>query len=94
LAAAVGDLHRILLKGGVFLYPADGRPGYDKGRLRLIYECVPMAFLIEQAGGRATDGTSDILDLVPDELHQMTALFFGASAEIDLLHSYLSANKD
>ncbi|MEZ5869539.1 MAG: class 1 fructose-bisphosphatase [Defluviimonas denitrificans] len=56
LAAAVGELHRILLLGGLFMYPADRRKGYENGRLRLIYEAVPIAFLIEQAGGRATDG--------------------------------------
>ncbi|WP_108502889.1 class 1 fructose-bisphosphatase [Paracoccus indicus] len=94
LAAAVGDMHRILMQGGVFLYPADARPGYENGRLRLIYECVPMAYLAEQAGGRATNGQIDILDVVPTELHQMSAIFFGTASEIDLIHTYLSENKD
>lgn len=89
LAAAVGELHRILLRGGAFLYPADARPGYADGRLRLIYECVPIAFLIEQAGGRATDGQGPILDRAPTGLHDFTPLFFGASDEIDALHSAL-----
>ncbi|WP_370453581.1 class 1 fructose-bisphosphatase [Paracoccus sp. JM45] len=91
LAAAVGDMHRILMQGGVFLYPADKRRGYENGRLRLIYECIPMAYLVEQAGGRATNGKIDILDVEPNELHQMCALYFGASAEIDLIHSYFTS---
>ncbi|WP_410216800.1 class 1 fructose-1,6-bisphosphatase [Paracoccus sp. (in: a-proteobacteria)] len=93
LAAAVGELHRILLKGGVFLYPADARPGYGEGRLRLIYECAPIAFLMEQAGGQATDGRMPILDRVPTGLHQMTPLIFGATGEVEAIHFYLSANK-
>jgi fructose-1,6-bisphosphatase I len=91
LAAAVGELHRILLKGGLFIYPDDTRPGYAQGRLRLTYEAVPIAFLIEQAGGQATDGRRPILDLVPDSLHQMTPLIFGASDEVATIHSYLGS---
>jgi fructose-1,6-bisphosphatase I len=90
LAAAVGELHRILLQGGAFLYPADSRKGYQQGRLRLVYEAVPIAFLIEQAGGRATDGTRDILDLVPTDLHQNTPLVFGASEEVALIARHLA----
>lgn len=91
LAAAVGELHRILLKGGVFLYPDDARPGYANGRLRLIYECVPIAFLIEQAGGQATDGRGAILDRVPTGLHDFTPLIFGAADEVAAIHSYLAS---
>ncbi len=90
LAAAVGELHRILLLGGCFLYPADARKGYENGRLRTIYEAVPIAFLIEQAGGRATDGLNPILDRVPVALHENTALIFGAADEVDLIARYLS----
>lgn len=93
LAAAVGELHRILLKGGAFLYPADGRAGYENGRLRLVYECAPIAFLIEQAGGIASDGQQPILDRKPQALHEMTALFFGAREEIDTILSYLATSK-
>ncbi|MGZ3217293.1 class 1 fructose-bisphosphatase [Paracoccus sp. T5] len=93
LAAAVGELHRILLKGGVFLYPDDARPGYENGRLRLIYECVPVAFLIEQAGGQATDGRGAILDRVPTGLHDMTPLIFGATDEVAAIHDYLTERK-
>lgn len=90
LAAAVGELHRILLKGGLFLYPADARKGYDNGRLRLIYECVPIAFLVEQAGGAASDGTQPIRYRQPLALHDMTPLIFGAKDEVDTVLDYLS----
>ena len=93
LAAAVGELHRILLKGGVFLYPDDRRPGYGDGRLRLVYEAAPIAFLIEQAGGLATDGQGPILDRRPGSLHAMTPLYFGARDEIDTIHAYLATSK-
>lgn len=91
LAAAVGELHRILLKGGAFLYPADGRPGYQDGRLRLVYECVPIAFLIEQAGGAASDGAGPILDRQPSGLHDFTPLIFGASDEVRTILDHLAA---
>ncbi len=88
LAAAVGDLHRILRRGGVFLYPADPRPGYEAGVLRLAYEAFPIAFLIEQAGGSATDGRRDILDLVPAQLHDRVPLIFGSRGEVATLRVY------
>lgn len=90
LAAAVGELHRILLLGGCFLYPADRRAGYGNGRLRTIYEAVPIAFLIEQAGGKATDGLSPILDRLPQSLHENTPLIFGAAEEVDTIARYLT----
>lgn len=93
LAAAVGELHRILLQGGVFLYPADQRAGYERGRLRLIYEAVPIAFLMEQAGARATDGTMPILDRHPVELHEHTPLIFGAAEEVDIIGRYIGGTK-
>ncbi len=77
IAAAVGDLHRILLQGGVFLYPADARKGYENGRLRLLYEAFPIAYLIEQAEGAATDGAVRILERTPESLHQHCSLIFG-----------------
>ncbi len=77
IAAAVSDLHRILLQGGMFLYPADARRGYENGRLRLLYEAFPIAFLIEQAGGAATNGATRILALTPDALHAHCPLIFG-----------------
>ena len=74
VASLVAETHRILSRGGIFIYPADSRKGYEKGRLRMVYECAPIAFLIEQAGGAATDSFNRILDLEVDELHQRTPL--------------------
>lgn len=90
IAAAVGDLHRILHQGGVFMYPADARKGYEDGFLRLPYEAFPIAYLMEQAGGAATDGRGPILDLTPGTIHARTPLFFGAAEELATLHGYLS----
>ncbi|MDB6178352.1 class 1 fructose-bisphosphatase [Paracoccus sp. Z330] len=93
LAAAVGELHRILLQGGAFLYPADHRPGYQDGRLRLVYECAPIAFLIEQAGGAASDGQVPILDRQPQGLHEFSPLIFGAKDEVETILAYLAGHK-
>lgn len=82
LAAAVGELHRIVRRGGLFLYPADSRAGYENGRLRLIYEAFPIAWLIEEANGAATDGSTAILDRVPNRLHEHTPLIFGSKDEV------------
>ncbi|WP_218059682.1 class 1 fructose-bisphosphatase [Thioclava sp. SK-1] len=90
IAAAVGDLHRILRQGGVFLYPADSRPGYEHGFLRLAYEAFPIAFLMEQAGGRASDGTRRILDLTPTDIHDRVPLIFGSRDEVATLQGYLT----
>ena len=94
LGAAVGDLHRIVLQGGVFLYPADRRKGYEQGRLRTLYEAFPMAFIIEQAGGMATDGVNPVLDRMPKDHHEHCPLVFGASEEVALIARYLTENKD
>ncbi|WP_343528574.1 class 1 fructose-bisphosphatase [Sphingomonas sp.] len=79
----VADVHRILKRGGTFLYPQDSRTG--SARLRLMYEANPMAFLIEQAGGAAIDGTTRILDLMPTGLHQRVGLMLGDAQEITML---------
>lgn len=92
IAAAVGDLHRILRRGGVFLYPADSRPGNASGFLRLAYEAFPIAYLVEQAGGAASDGAGDILDLIPAGLRDRVPLFFGSTAEVARLRDYLSVS--
>ncbi|WP_420003603.1 class 1 fructose-bisphosphatase [Arenibacterium sp. LLYu02] len=89
IAAAVGDLHRILRKGGTFMYPADARKGYEGGFLRLPYEAFPIAYLIEQAGGAATDGHGAILDLIPDDLHAKVPLYFGSADEIAVVTAAL-----
>lgn len=90
LAAAVGELHRILLQGGAFLYPADRRPGYEQGKLRLAYEAMPIAFLVEQAGGLASDGTQPIRYRKPLAVHDMTPLIFGAKDEVETILGYLA----
>jgi fructose-1,6-bisphosphatase I len=80
IGSLVADVHRNLVAGGVFLYPADTRS--PRGKLRLLYEASPLAFLVEQAGGAATDGTEPILDLEPTELHQRTPLVIGSRADV------------
>ncbi|NVM67006.1 fructose-1,6-bisphosphatase I [Mucilaginibacter sp. SG538B] len=76
IGSMVADLHRNMIKGGIFIYPANASD--PKGKLRLIYECNPMAFIIEQAGGRASNGYQRILDLDVTELHQRTGIFIGS----------------
>ena len=88
IASLVAETHRILTRGGIFLYPADGRTGYERGRLRLVYECAPIAFLIEAAGGRATDGMQPILDLVPEALHERCPFVFGSASKVARVATY------
>lgn len=88
IASLVADAYRILMRGGVFLYPGDGRPGYGNGRLRLVYEANPIAMLIEEAGGAATDTVNRILDIEPTDLHQRVPLVFGASNEVARIGRY------
>jgi fructose-1,6-bisphosphatase I len=90
LAALVAETYRILLRGGIYLYPADARPGYEEGRLRLVYEANPVALLCEQAGGAATDGIVAILDVQPTSLHQHTPLVFGSSSKVERVKRYLT----
>jgi fructose-1,6-bisphosphatase I len=85
--ALVGDIHRILFQGGVFLYP--GTLKQPEGKLRLLYESAPLAFLMEQAGGRAITGQGDILDVVPDKLHGRTPLFIGSKDDVALVESFI-----
>lgn len=85
--ALAGDFHRILLQGGVFLYP--GTAKQPEGKLRLLYESAPLAFLIEQAGGRASTGTQDILDVVPTKLHERTPLMIGSKEDVALVESFI-----
>lgn len=84
-ASPVADLYRILTRGGIFLYPGDARDGYRLGRLRLVYEANPFAWIIEQAGGAATTGKSRILDIMPETLHQRTPVIAGSRAEVEYL---------
>ena len=78
IGSLVAEAFRILTRGGIFLYPADARDGYEEGRLRLVYEAHPMAFIIEQGGGAASTGRKRVLDIVPDSLHQRVPLIMGS----------------
>jgi len=88
IASLVAEAFRILGRGGIFLYPADRRPGYEHGRLRLVYEAQPIALVVEQAGGAASDGFTRILDLVPRHLHQRTPLIFGSRDKVERVERY------
>lgn len=92
LGAVVAESYRILLHGGIYLYPGDARPGYRRGRLRLLYEANPIAMLIEQAGGTATDGFGRILDLVPADIHERAPLIFGSRDKVERLMTLYAAS--
>jgi fructose-1,6-bisphosphatase I len=89
IGSMVADIHRTLVKGGIFLYP--GTKKDPNGKLRLMYEANPMAFLIEQAGGEATDGDQPILDKVPEDLHDRTPVFLGSKDNVEEMLSYETA---
>src|SRR5690606_17258242 len=92
IGSLVADLHRTLLQGGIFMYPAEReRP---EGKLRLLYEAAPLAMIAEQAGGRASDGRRDILDIVPESLHQRTPLYIGSAEYVDLAEKFLAEDGD
>ena len=89
IGSLVADFHRNLISGGVFLYPA--ATNYPRGKLRLLYEAAPLAFVVEQAGGQATDGCRAILDVVPESLHQHTPLVIGSKADVAFAARILGA---
>jgi len=91
VASMVADVHRILTRGGIFMYPADRRDPGKPGRLRLMYEANPMAFIVEQAGGMATDGVRRILEVDPEKLHQRVPVFLGSRHEVELVTNYHQA---
>ncbi|WP_328518962.1 class 1 fructose-bisphosphatase [Kribbella sp. NBC_00359] len=88
VASLVAETHRILTRGGVFLYPRDTKDPAQEGRLRLLYEANPIAFLIEQAGGRASTGRERVLEVRPTGLHQRTGFVFGSREEVDRIERY------
>ena len=88
VASLVAETHRILERGGVFLYPGDDREGYSEGRLRKIYECGPIAFLVEQALGQATDGIDTIVGSYANDLHQRTPFVFGSKEEVETVKKF------
>ncbi len=88
IASMVADVHRILTRGGIFIYPWDRKDPDKPGKLRLMYEANPMAMLVEQAGGAATDGRRRILDIAPELLHQRVPVFLGSREEVDTATAY------
>jgi fructose-1,6-bisphosphatase I/sedoheptulose-1,7-bisphosphatase len=88
VAAVVAEAHRILMRGGVYMYPRDRRDLTKPGRLRLLYEANPLGFLIEQAGGRASTGREPVLSIQPEGLHQRIGFIFGARAEVERIERY------
>jgi fructose-1,6-bisphosphatase I len=88
IASMVADVHRILNRGGIFMYPADKREPDKAGKLRLMYEANPMSFIVEQAGGAATNGKQRIMDIQPEKLHQRVAVFLGSKNEVERVTSY------
>jgi fructose-1,6-bisphosphatase I len=90
IGSMVADVHRSLIKGGIFMYP--GTTDKPNGKLRLAYECNPFAFIMEVAGGRATDGKQRILEIEPTTLHQRVPMFIGSKDMMDELDSFLISN--
>jgi fructose-1,6-bisphosphatase I len=88
IASMVADVHRILTRGGLFMYPRDSREPEKPGKLRLMYEANPMSFLVEQAGGASTDGRQRIMDIKPEGLHQRVAVFLGSKQEVERVTGY------
>ena len=91
IASMVADVHRILMRGGVFMYPWDKREPEKAGKLRLMYEANPMSWIVEQAGGAATNGRQRILDLAPTKLHERVAVVLGSKNEVERVTSYHTA---
>lgn len=92
IGSMVADIHRNLLYGGIFMYPADRRS--PKGKLRLMYECNPMAFIVEAAGGRASTGFQRILDIQPESLHQRVPIYIGGADDVALVEHFLNKYKE
>ncbi|MGB5850519.1 MAG: class 1 fructose-bisphosphatase [Ignavibacteriaceae bacterium] len=88
IGSMVADIHRNLLYGGIFMYPADSRN--PNGKLRLMYECNPMAFIIEQAGGRASNGKQRILDIQPEKLHQRVPIYIGSEEDVKMVEKFMA----
>jgi len=88
VACMVGDIHRILCRSGIFMYPYDFKDPAKAGRLRLMYEANPMSMLMEQAGGASTTGRVRILEIEPTDLHQRVPVIIGSKNEVDLVTSY------
>jgi fructose-1,6-bisphosphatase I/sedoheptulose-1,7-bisphosphatase/fructose-1,6-bisphosphatase I len=88
IASMVAEVHRILMRGGVFLYPKDSKNPGKPGRLRLMYEANPMSFIVEQAGGLGSTGRARIMDVVPEEIHQRIPVVLGSRNEVERIEKY------
>ncbi|MCF2947401.1 class 1 fructose-bisphosphatase [Paraglaciecola aquimarina] len=88
VAAMVGDIHRVLCRGGIFMYPQDAREPDKPGKLRLLYEANPMAFLVEQAGGLANTGDGRIMEVMPTDIHQRVPVLIGSKGEVETCLEY------
>ena len=86
-ASMVSDMKRMVLQGGLFAYPSANIKGYEDGKLRLVYEAIPMSFLIEAMGGASTNGDQSLLEMPVEQLHQKTAVFIGEKSKIAALEA-------
>jgi len=91
IGSMVADIHRTMLYGGVFMYPGDTKN--PEGKLRLMYECNPLAYIVEQAGGRASNGKQRILDIQPSSLHQHTPLFIGSEDDVRTAEEFVQGKR-
>ena len=91
IASMVAEAHRILMRGGVFMYPRDSKEPNKSGRLRLLYEANPIGFIMEQAGGKASTGRQSITAVQPTSLHQRIGLIFGSRNEVERIEDYHNA---
>lgn len=87
IGSLVADFHRTMLKGGIFMYPADAKS--TNGKLRLLYEATPLSYIVEHAGGKASNGSQRILDILPKEIHQRVPLYIGSKENVDLAENFL-----
>jgi fructose-1,6-bisphosphatase I len=92
IGSLVADIHRTLLQGGLFMYPADRKS--PRGKLRLLYEAAPMAMIVEQAGGGASDGRRRLLDIQPERLHERTPVYMGSSTFVAMAERFLAEDSE
>ncbi|MFC6859993.1 class 1 fructose-bisphosphatase [Zunongwangia atlantica] len=92
IGSMVSDIHRNMIKGGIYIYPKSTK--YNKGKLRLLYECNPMAFIVEQAGGKASDGYQRVMDIMPTELHERSAIFCGSKTMVEKAEAFMKEYGD
>ncbi|WBL22120.1 MULTISPECIES: class 1 fructose-bisphosphatase [unclassified Zunongwangia] len=92
IGSMVSDIHRNMIKGGIYIYPKSSK--HEKGKLRLLYECNPMAFIVEQAGGKASDGYQRVMDIMPTELHERSPIFCGSKKMVEKAEEFMKEYED